>query len=460
MAINRINSHRLSMIFIVIALVSHLALAGDEVDNKVQPSVSGVEGKRSLPSLTGEELLCEIETENYSGVFGLDTSKPNPLPFPLVEGAHSPQWGPQHKVFSFLLAGLIWVGDCKGHVQPAGLIPRYAQNFQMFWDPKGKAFALYTVAGWTKVFARSVNFSENLVADRLKERRRIDLKFLEKIVMKVDASQKGNRVLDIIDGTPPRKTELAFAPEVRPTQAVAFSPDASRFVIQVGEGAGYSFKASGHLWLFEAIESNINNPNFSREKFDQAIANNDYNRFYDNSPVIPKATFIKELTKESEEISEAQPFWSPDGTMLAYSQIDTSKDEVWPHVKSGKDLEQNVSISIPNYLPFAIERWAKRSVEVLFWGPNGDLYLIEGTRDKVYRAKNTDNGFIATIFTEVVASGNPTILNPILKGEWLIYTISLDDNMTIHMKNIRTEEERVLRMAVNGSGYGVIRSLN
>ena len=444
---------------LAVALMSSCAFAQGKVDPKVQPSTSEVEKKRTIPSLTGEELLCEIETENYSGVFALDTSKSNPLPFPLVEGARSPQWGPQHKAFSFLLAGLVWVGDREGHTQPAGLIPRNVQDFQMFWDPKGKAFALYTVAGWTKVFARSINFSEDLAAERLKKRQRINLKFLEKIVMKVDASHKTNRVLDIIDGVPPRKTELPFAPEVRPTQDVAFSPDASRFVMQVGEEAGYS-KTIGRLWLFKALGFNVDDPDYSRETFNQEIASNDYNRFYDAGSVIPKATFVKELVDQNKDTLQAQPAWSPDGDMLAYSQIDTLKGEVWPYVLIGKDLEKNIIVSIPNYLPFAIERWAKRSVEVLFWGPSGDLFLIEGTRDKIYRAKKTGDGFVATVFTEVVASGKPTISYPVLRGEWLAYTMSLDDTMTIHLKNTRSGEERVLRIAVNGSGYGAIRSLN
>ena len=427
---------------------------------RFNPSTSGVERKRSIPPLSGKELLCEIETENYSGVFALDTGKSNPLPFPLVEGARSPQWGPQHKVFSFLLAGLVWVGDREGHTQIAGLIPRNVQDFQMFWDPQGKTFALYTVAGWTEVFARSVNFSEDLAAERLKKSQRINLKFLEKIVVKADASQKENRVLDIIDGIPPRKTELPFAPEVRPTHAVAFSPDASRFVMQLGEEAGYSFKTNGYLWLFEAFGYKADAPNYSREEFDQRIAANDYSRFYDAGSVIPKATFVKELVSRDKDISEAHPAWSPEGNMLAYSQIDMSKDEVWPHVLMGKELERNVTISIPNYLPFAIERWAKRSVDVLFWGPNGDLYLIEGTRDKIYRAKKIGDEFVATVFTEIVASGKPTIQCPVLRGEWLAYTMSLDDTMIIHLKNTANEEERVFQMAVNGSGYGAIRSLN
>ncbi len=460
----KINSTDLARFTIVVlaALTSLSALAQGNVETKSQPPVLDAEMEKlySIPHLTGEELLCELDTPAYSGIFALDIKKGNSLPFPLVADAHSPQWGPKHKAFTFIRAGLVWVGDCEGRIQPVGLIPRYAQNFRMFWDPSLKAFALYDAPGWTKVFARSINFSEDLAVQRLKERKRINLRFSEKIIMRDDPSQKEKRFLEYEDGNPPVKTQLQFAVKVRPTEAVAFSPDALRFVMQLGDGLSYGHSSGSHLWLFNTIESNVKDPGYSREKFEKIIADNDYSRFYTEDLIVPRATFVKELTGQNKEVFEMQPSWSPDGKMLAYAQINPSKEEVWPHVLMGEKLEKDVAISIPNYMPFAEERWARKSVEVLFWGPNGDLFLIEGTRDKIYRAKLTDKGFAASSFIEIISSGKPTLLHPVLHGDWFAYTLSLDDAMTLHLKNTRTGEERVLPLAVNGSGQGVVQHLN
>ena len=436
------------------------ALACPVLAQQIEPPKldAATEKRLSIPRLTGDELLCEIETEDYSGIFALDTKLPNPLPFPLVRGASSPQWGPQHKVFSFFRAGLVWVGDCEGRIQPAGLIPRNAQNFRLQWDPSGRVFAIYDVPGWTRIFARGINFREDFAVERLRERRRINLKFSEMIILKVEANGK-SRSLPIEEGIPPVTTLLPLSAKVRATQAVDFSPDAARFVMQVNDGSA-SFTANSHLWLFKTISNDHKATGFSREQYDKTIADNDYSRFYFENSLAPNATFVKELTGQNKTVSETNPIWSPDGEMLAYTQIDAAKEAVWPHVLTGEKLEKDEAISIPGYLPFASERWAKKSVEVLFWAPNGDLFLIESTRDKIYRAKKTQNGFVAAVWLEVVASGQPALLQPVLRDEWVAYTMSLDDAMTIHLKNTRTAEERLLRLAVNGSGYGVIRSVN
>lgn len=443
-------------IFLIPAYIAQAQQVPPSAANNA-PIASDTEKSLSVPHLRGDELLCEIETDTYSGVFALDTQKTNALPFPLVRNARAPQWSPTHKVWSFTRAGLIWVGDLEGHIQPAGLIPRYAQNFQMFWDARGKAFAIYDVPGWTRVLARSINFSEELVVQSLKERKRINLKFAERIITKPDPFDKG-RILEVEDGSPPKKLEWPLSPVVNSTRAAALSPDALRFVMEVNDQHSSLHDIGSHLWLLRSPEFRGKD---SLEEYKKFMDENDYSRFYIENSLVPKVAFVKELTGKSKDVSESQPMWSPDGKMLAYTQTNLTAEEVWPHVLMGENLQTDVAVSIPDYLPFLkAEQWAKKSVEVLFWGADGDLYLIQGTRDKIYRAKKTGDKFIASVFVEINASGTPTILHPVLRGDWLAYTMSLDDAMAIHMKNTTTGEEREFRLAVNGSGYGVVRSLN
>ena len=443
-------------VFLIPACIAQAQQVLPPVANNA-PIASDTEKSLSVPHLRGDELLCEIETDTYSGVFALDTQKANPLPFPLVRNARAPQWSPTHKVWSFTRAGLIWVGDLEGHIQPAGLIPRYAQNFQMFWDARGKAFAIYDVPGWARVLARSINFSEELVVQRLKEHKGINLKFAERIITKPDSSDKG-RILEVEDGSPPKKIEWPLSPVVNSTIAAALSPDASQFVLEVKDQHSSLHDTGSHLWLLRSVEFSGKD---SLEEYKKFIAENDYSRFYVENSLTPNVAFVKELTGKSKNIFQSQPVWSPDGKMLAYTQTNLTAEEVWPHVLMGENLQTDVAVSIPDYLPFLkAEQWAKKSVEVLFWGADGDLYLIQGTRSKIYRAKKTGDKFMASVFIEINAGGTSTILHPVLRGEWLAHTMSLDDAMTVHLKNTITGEERNIRLAVNGSGHGVVRSLN
>ncbi|RYX82088.1 hypothetical protein EON83_20970 [bacterium] len=444
-------------LLITISCGYHPAFAQPET---LLPTATDLEKRYSIPRLTGEEILCEIETESYSGIFSIDIKHPNPLPVPLVSGAHSPQWGPKHKVFCFIRAGQVWVGDCEGRIQPAGLIPREAQNFQMFWDTSRKTYALYDQPGWTRIFARGMNFSEDLAAQRLKERKRINLRFGEKIVMRNDSTSKEQRFLEVEDGVPPKKVQLPFAAPVEATESVAFSPDARQFVMQVRDAPSSMASPNSHLWLLKTLESNVNDPGYTEEKFMKTIADNDYSRFYDEFGIIPRATFIKELTGPNKEFSESQPLWSPDGTMLAYTQTNLIQNEVWPNVLMGKDLEKDIAVTIPNYLPSATERATRKSVEVLFWGSENELFLIEGTRNKIYRGKLADKGFVASIFVEAPVGGTLTLLHPVLRGEWLAYTMPEDASMTLLLKNMRTNAERIVPLMVDNSDTGVVQALN
>ena len=427
----------------------------------------GIVGKnptaRTSPALKGDEILVEVETNNVSGLYALDWNRDNQTPLLLAPNAHSPHWAPEHKIFSFVRSGHVWIQDLSGNQRQVATIPPYArENFSMGWDNAGRPYALFNVPGWGSIFARGVGLDESLAESRLQNGEPLNLKFTEEIILRDKDSSASmiDRFVVVPEASNTNGTKIPLLPNVKSVTSVAFSPDNRYFTTAVIDALPQNIKGqSSEMWLFESIDSNSKKQGFSIEEYNEKIRNNDYSIFYIRNGLYPNASFKAKLTKKSDAY-DFNPLWSPDGTMIAFSRLNVADEEIWPQILSGADFNSAIPVRIDGYFPYPKSQWGRKFVQPLFWGEEGDLFLIEGAQNRIYRAVKKDGAFEAKVVLEIQGSGQPTFQFPARKSDWISYVFSGDRTPAVRLKNFKSQEELRIDIVLNGQAQGVIKSLS